>query len=557
MIGVVIFIGVSIPSFTLIQQKNNFQTFIEEDGKYLAESKRFHEIALERSLFLKTYITYLANVNPDEEVYEAFVHSLEETNENLLYLQQHANKYGDEQAIQELHDITKEITTYQESIIDVSEYQPKAALVMLDKETELWRQFEAIYEPYGKKIENRSAEFVHETNQASNQHLVINTVFILAWFSIAFVFVYVFVKRLTKTLQNITNHVGELSKGNLYIDDLLVKNKDEIGSTVESVNTMSQNIRTIIKGTKSLTDTLQDVSQEITQIMQDNAEKTTVINCASKEVEMKMEQQLDMTTFMSESIMEINKGIDHLTVITGSLADYSKESKHIATDGDHMLQKTTSQMRNVQKLVHALSQELLELSSTAVKVDDIVVLISEISNQTNLLALNAAIEAARAGEAGRGFKVVADEVKKLSLQTNTSAGSVSMLMKEIQNEITKAIDTMDKVELEFEEGLGYVDESTKKFHHLLTASQEIAIKLQENSAITEQLLVSSQEVQQNIIQIQDFSIQTNQNTKEVSRLTEDYEQSIQAAEQLLGNLQDTAKMLTKAVTQFKIENTDS
>ena len=241
----------------------------------------------------------------------------------------------------------------------------------------------------------------------------------------------------------------------------------------------------------------------------------------------------------------------HIADISSAVTDLSQHATLQANEGGQVVQETKNQMQSIHSSVTDSNTKIQTLHERSQQITSILDVITSIADQTNLLALNAAIEAARAGEHGKGFAVVADEVRKLAEQSQESAKQIFELIRGIQTETEQSVNIMAKVSDDVQNGLRVTDEAIAKFQVIMTSMNEITPRMEEVSSASEQMSASVQEVTA-VTEDLAFSAKGNAAASEdVAASTEEQLASmeeINASAQALAHMADELKQL---VSQFK------
>jgi methyl-accepting chemotaxis protein len=212
----------------------------------------------------------------------------------------------------------------------------------------------------------------------------------------------------------------------------------------------------------------------------------------------------------SDAVSSMASAIEELSVSTSHISDQGANAKRIANDsrsnaeeGAKVVNKTVAGLLETAKDIEAASGEVSRLGEDAKHISDVVNVIKEIADQTNLLALNAAIEAARAGEQGRGFAVVADEVRKLAERTGSATNEINQMSSKIGNVANNALSGMDKVVKTTQQGVGDAESAQMSIQNIQSSFAEvssviddIAVALQEQNAAATELANSTERVSQ-------------------------------------------------------------
>ncbi len=220
----------------------------------------------------------------------------------------------------------------------------------------------------------------------------------------------------------------EMADGDLSTADIKISSRDEIGLMLKDFTTMSQKITTIISDIKTDMQNLLSSADELSVTAED-------LNKSANEQSMQTQQVAAAAEEMSQTIMDVAKN-------AAQAAEASKNSSAEAINGKEVVEKTTQGMYRIVDNVKETTRIIEELDTSSAQISEIAAIISDIADQTNLLALNAAIEAARAGEQGRGFAVVADEVRKLAERTGKATQDITQRISMIQAEAKRSVEAM-------------------------------------------------------------------------------------------------------------------
>lgn len=223
-------------------------------------------------------------------------------------------------------------------------------------------------------------------------------------------------------------------------------------------------------------------------------EKADIVRAAIDEVGKGLHKQLLSTEESTESMKDINEAIRELSIRSNDISEQSNMTLQLTQQGDDKLKESIQIMDKFNHTINTTFDGIKVLGEKSNEISTIVKVITGISEQINLLALNAAIEAARAGEHGKGFAVVADEVRKLAGQSSDSALEVSNIVKSIQEETDRVVESMEQGTEEFAVTNKKVAEIAAMFNQILEATQIIADSNMNSSASTEELSSSSQQI---------------------------------------------------------------
>jgi methyl-accepting chemotaxis protein len=206
-----------------------------------------------------------------------------------------------------------------------------------------------------------------------------------------------------------------------------------------ALNEMKNNLRSIIQSLAGTADHVASASEEISS----SAEQQAQSACTQK----------DQTTQIATALQEMNITVQQVSENSSKASEASRKAGETARHGGAIVEQTLTKMQSIADSVRSSAGRVRELGASSEKIGRIIGVINDIADQTNLLALNAAIEAARAGEQGRGFAVVADEVRKLAERTTIATKEIAQMILNIQEETKLAVNSMDEGTKQVGEGV--------------------------------------------------------------------------------------------------------
>jgi methyl-accepting chemotaxis protein len=211
---------------------------------------------------------------------------------------------------------------------------------------------------------------------------------------------------------------------------------------------------------------------------------------------------------VSQTIMDMAKN-------ASQAADGSRNASETAAKGKKIVDTTAADMTRIAETVQEAATTIEELGRSSAQIGEIVAVINGIADQTNLLALNAAIEAARAGEQGRGFAVVADEVRKLAERTSQATKDIGNRIAGIQQAASESVNAMKRGSDEVDKGVALAKEASAALDSIVAASSSAMDMVQRIAAATEQQSAASEEVSQNMEHISDITRRSSASTEQI------------------------------------------
>ncbi|MCL2830507.1 MAG: methyl-accepting chemotaxis protein [Betaproteobacteria bacterium] len=407
------------------------------------------------------------------------------------------------------------------------------SLKRADEETAL--VFERLRSTVGPKLMANS-RFLLERNteianglienavQSQNQSLWIQSIISLV--AIALVIILGLI-----TLRAIFNPIGKLS-GTLIRAanerDLTLRvdytNNDEIGEVVSRFNQLMHELQTSLKG--------------IAHQVNEAGQGIEALNTAAQQVAASSENQSSSTSSTAASVEEMTVSISTVSASAEEAQTIARDAGQTSEEGGQIIERTVSEMAGIALSVADASNVIQELGKESQQISSVVQVIKEVADQTNLLALNAAIEAARAGEQGRGFAVVADEVRKLAERTAQSTGDISSMVGKIQVSAKGAVDEMNRVVLQVESGQALAQEAGGRIVSIREKARTVSEAISEISSALKEQSQASQEIARHVESIAQMTDENNAAAGETAS-------NAQRLAQLTGDIRNT-------VQQFKV-----
>jgi len=294
------------------------------------------------------------------------------------------------------------------------------------------------------------------------------------------------IRNFTTRIIRVANTMSRIADGDLTTQ-LKIYANDEIGELGKSINRMVLSLDTMITS--------------ITKTASELASSSNILYGISEQAASSSEEvaaQAGTVVTACEEMVSTSGGIAQNCNIA---AESSRQGSDLVTEGVSVVQETVAGMNRITERVKETAATLERLGSRSDQIGEIVGTIEDIADQTNLLALNAAIEAARAGEQGRGFAVVADEVRALAERTTKATKEIAQMIKAIQNETTGAVTSMEEGVKEVERGTQDAAKSGRALDHILSQINAVSMEINQIATAAEEQTATTTEITSNIQQI--------------------------------------------------------
>ncbi|HEY3366363.1 MAG TPA: methyl-accepting chemotaxis protein [Symbiobacteriaceae bacterium] len=419
--------------------------------------------------------------------------------------------------------------------------------------------------------------------------------------------IYLVLSRALAPLGALSQGMAQVAAGDLTVAAMAVKSRDEIGAMVKAYNMMAHNLRQLLAG---LTETAETVAQSAASLTETTAQVTRVagsveaamgqvargaedqastaaqatdvmeqLRMAIGQIAAGAQDQAQGAQLTSQAVGDMVTAMDDVAAKAADVQSTSRQATLSAENGRQVVERTVSGMDRIRQSVTQTATQIKALGKLSDQIGSITAAISEIADQTNLLALNAAIEAARAGEQGRGFAVVADEVRKLAERAGRSAREIAELTGQIQQGTMRAVAAMEQGTSDVEEGsrltagagtalaevLAVVDRTSRaadaisaaakqiagSSHHVMESVDNVAAITEENTATTEEMAAGATEVSESVAETAAISRRNTETARSVSAAVTDMSGSIGKIADAAADLSRVARQLAGQVERFR------
>jgi len=430
--------------------------------------------------------------------------------------------------------------------------QQKSAVRVANGKTQY---FDQISEEYGinMAIDVPLAVINGPVNNMRNIILVIALLGVI----ILFVSSYMLLSWQLKPLKSLINSFGQLASGNLSNKILLTNSddkNDEIGKLSRSFNNMVKEFKDVILSINQASDEVEESSTYLKEVSTEVGNVSTQVAQSINDVASGADNQAASVDKINQQIKTLANDIEKLKESNQEVEALADDMEEAAAGGKIEMDRVSSQMAKIRKAIQEVASGISNLESISNEIDEILNIINNIAEQTNLLALNAAIEAARAGEAGRGFSVVADEIRELAEESVNSAGEIRKLVEDVKEETQTASSRMDDGIDEIKNGEEVVGSAEDSFADIEEKIRNASTGIAASIKIVADVDRYSDEIVEEVSEIARISEETSANTEEVAAASQEQNASIEEITSLADSLADMSANLNNLVKRFDLDS---
>ncbi|WP_427138030.1 methyl-accepting chemotaxis protein [Psychrobacillus psychrodurans] len=361
-----------------------------------------------------------------------------------------------------------------------------------------------------------------------------------------------FTNRIVRPIRDITKNAEEIANGNLAVDIVQVKTRDEVATLQKSFEQMTLNLREVITHVSDSSNQVAASAEELMASADETMKGTELISTSIQQVSEGAEHQTNMAKESARSAEESSNAITLIAEKAKDTMEITIATNEKTMQGSAFVQDTVAQMKLINDAVLETDQALVTLNERSKEIVHILKLITDIAEQTNLLALNAAIEAARAGEAGKGFAVVADEVRKLSEQTRKSVSDISDIANEIEKDTKQTVTSINGVKEKVDSGLTIAHHTEETFQDILTSVGQVKEQVGDISSITNNIHNIVRDVATQANNMSTVASDTFDSSSSVAAASEEQLASMEEVSAAAVSLANLAEDLQVRVSKFNI-----
>jgi methyl-accepting chemotaxis protein len=395
--------------------------------------------------------------------------------------------------------------------------------------------------------------FMMDFNQPANEILKIILIVGAITALIGVFIIWSFANGISKPIKEVNARMIALAEGDLISEPIQIKTKDETGKLADALNQMQYNLKEIIQKVADSSESISGHSEKLTQSANEVKAGSEQIASTMQELASGSEKQASQSSQLSASMGSFVNSIQKTSENGEQIKFFSQQVQDLTNEGSQLMDSSNEQMAKIDDIFKDSVQKVQSLDKQSQEISKLVIVIKGIADQTNLLALNAAIEAARAGEHGKGFAVVADEVRKLAEQVAFSVKDISKIVSNIQTEINTVTLDLQNGYQEVETGTDRIRITGQTFKNISHSIDDVVRNIQLVSSNLENIVRQSQEMNGSIQEIAAISEEAAAGVEQTSAATQQSSSSMEEVANSSSQLALLAEQLRELISHFKIQ----
>ena len=361
-------------------------------------------------------------------------------------------------------------------------------------------------------------------------------------------------RKIIRRIVDMSNKTKSLSDLDLSftMDDHALTRQDEIGTMARSIQTVIDSIRGFAHEIQSASQSVAASSEELSAITEESFAASTSVAETAGEIAERSQVQLEEIQGVSGAMDDVSRQFKFVLEEAKSIDTFSQEAYSSTDCGKEVIGEVIDQMANIKDGTMKVKKSLENINNSSTEMDQILIVIQSIAEQTNLLALNAAIEAARAGEAGRGFAVVADEIRKLADQTKYSTDEINNILRNNNTLILDANQNMELSNNEVDRGINKVNETKSTFDDIARIIEQIAEGMATSTKALTEVGSNINSAMKSIEHAENISMEVSDQIHNVSAATEEQMASMDEVSASTESLAKLAEELQEVIQHIKM-----
>ncbi|RPF50140.1 methyl-accepting chemotaxis protein [Aquisalibacillus elongatus] len=534
-----------------------FASLQSADSQVDAQDRRSERAVLideMTTLFLQKDLTVVDYVEYRSNSYEEDFHTLDEQFEGVMKEVRPRLEGEQVELMDQISANNTEVNTLFEEEVSpaISSFDDNAAQSARSQIASIREDTQVLLEDLRNMVMTDYNTAYQNTKQAFASVLISLVAGIVIVVVISALLLWVISRNVRKNINGAVEMADEISNGNLNVEPLDYESQDEIGQLSHSLNTMRDNLRNILGDVSEASQSVSSQSQQLNQASNEVQEGSEQIASTMQELTSGSENQANSASAISEMMESFLQKVRYSYENGDQVAQESDSVVALTEDGRDKMVASTEQMKQIHSIVEEAVNKVKGLDQQSQEISKLVEVIQDIAEQTNLLALNAAIEAARAGEHGKGFAVVADEVRKLAEQVGDSVGDITKIVTNIQHESAEVTESLESGYREVEEGTSQLESTQLTFDQINQSVNQVTGKVQEISSNLKEVLDDSVQMNESVEEIASISEESAAGVEETAATVEESNSSMEEVAKAADELNQLAEKLNAQVRQFNL-----